>query len=107
VSLPTVKCLPIDAAKTLIQVFISNHLDYCNSALCGITDTLLRKLQNVAARLLTRTGRWEHITPVLRQFHWLWLHVSRQIDFKLALFNVPDLTWTGSHVLAGQVQVDQ
>ena len=50
---PTVKSLP---AKTLIQAFISNRLDYCNAAFCGITDTLLRKLQsvqNAAARLLT------------------------------------------------------
>jgi len=74
------------SAKTLIQAFISNHLDYCNTALCGITDTLLRKLQlvqNVAARLLTRTGRREHITQVLRQLHWL--PVSCRIDFKLAV----------------------
>jgi len=59
---PTVRSLPIDAAKTLIQAFISNRLDYCNAALCGITDTLLRKLQsvqNAAARLLTQTGRRE------------------------------------------------
>jgi len=83
---PTVKSLPVDAAKTLIQAFISNRLDYCNAALCGITDTLLRNLQsvqNAAARLLTRTGRREHITPVLRQLHWL--PVSRRIDFKLAV----------------------
>jgi len=66
---PTVKSLPVDAANTLIQTFILNRLDYCNAALCGITDTLLRKLQsvqNAAARLLTQTGRREHITPVLR-----------------------------------------
>ena len=53
---PMVKSLPVDAAKTLIQAFISNHLDYCNATLCGITGTLLRKLQsvqNAAARLLT------------------------------------------------------
>ena len=52
---PTVKSLPVDASKSLIQAFISNRLDYCNAALCGITDTLLRKLQSVqneAARLL-------------------------------------------------------
>ena len=69
---PTVKSLPVDAAKTLIQAFISNRLDYCNAALCGITDILLRKLQlvqNAAAWLLTRTGRREHITPVPRQLH--------------------------------------
>ena len=37
---PTVKSLPVDTARTLIQAFISNRLDYCNAALCGITDTL-------------------------------------------------------------------
>jgi len=81
---PTVKSLPVDAAKTLIQAFISNRLDYCTAALCGITDTLLRKLQsvqNAAARLLTR--RREHITPVLQQLHGL--PVRRRIDFKLAV----------------------
>ena len=49
-------------------------------------DTLLKKLQsvqNAAARLLTQTGRREHITPVLRQLQWL--PVSRRIDFKLAV----------------------
>jgi len=83
---PTVKSLPVDAAKTLIQAFITNRLDYCNAALCGITGTLLRKLQsvqNAVARLLTRTGRREHISPILRQLHWL--PVSRHIDFKLAV----------------------
>ena len=60
---PTVKSLPIDAAKTLIQALILNRLDYCNAALVGITDTLLRKLQsvqNAAARLLTRTRLTTH-----------------------------------------------
>jgi len=37
---PTVKSLPADAAKTLIQAFISNCLDYYNAALFGITDSL-------------------------------------------------------------------
>ena len=94
-----------DTARTLIQAFISNRLDYCNAALCGITDTLLGKLQsvqNAAARLLTLTGRREHTTPVLRQLHWI--PVSRRIDFKLAVL----ITGTGSHhVLARQVQVGQ
>jgi len=33
---PTVKCLLVDVARVLIQAFISNRLDYCNAALCGI-----------------------------------------------------------------------
>ena len=37
-------------------------------------------MQNAAA---TRTGRREHITPVLRQLHWL--PVRRRVDLKLAV----------------------
>ena len=36
-----------------------------------------------AARLVTSTGRREHITPVLRQLHWL--PVRQRVEFKLAL----------------------
>jgi len=51
------------------QAIISSRLDYCNSLLCGIAGNLLQKLQlvqNAAARLIMRTGRRQHITPVLR-----------------------------------------
>jgi len=81
------RCLHIaDAVALIAETTNQRRLDYCNAALCGITDTLLRKLQsvqNAAARLLTRTGRREHLTPVLRQLRWL--PVRRRIDFKLAV----------------------
>ena len=61
-----------------IQAFISCRLDYCNSLLFGISDGLLRRLQSVqnAAR------RCDHITPVLRQLHWL--PVRQRVVFKIA-----------------------
>ena len=40
-------------------------------------------MQNAAARLVTGTRRRDHITPVLRQLHWL--PVRQQVEFKLAL----------------------
>jgi len=55
---PVVRSLTEDAAKTVVHAFISMRLDYCNSLLCGIFDTLLRRLQsvqNAAARVITRT----------------------------------------------------
>ena len=70
----------------MVQAFVSSRLDYCNSQLCGIAGNLLQKLQlvqNSAARLITKTGRREHITPVLRELHWL--PVRQRIDFKLAV----------------------
>jgi len=55
---PTLQSLSRDAAKTLVQAFISSRLDYCNSVLYGVTDNLLQRLQsvqNAATRLITRT----------------------------------------------------
>jgi len=43
----------------------------------------LQSVQNAAAQLITRTGRWEHITPVLRELHLL--SIRQRIDFKLAV----------------------
>jgi len=54
------------------KAFISIRLDYCNSVLFGVSDSLLRKIQsvqNAAARLITQTTRWDHITPVLWNFN--------------------------------------
>jgi len=76
---------PTEAAKTLVQAFISCHLDYCNSLLHGVTDNVMRRvqsLQNAAARLITGVRRRDHITPVLCQLHWL--PVRRRVEFKLA-----------------------
>ena len=57
---PVVRSLTEDAAKTVVHAFISMRLDYCNSLLCGISDTLLRHLQsiqNAAVCVITRTPR--------------------------------------------------
>jgi len=81
-----VQSLTSEAAKSLINAFISNRLDYCNSLLYDITDTQLQRLQsvqNAAARLVTGTRRSEHITPVLRSLHWL--PVRQRITFKVAI----------------------
>jgi len=75
----------MNASKTLVQAFISCRLDYCNSLLYGISDGLLQRIQsvqNAAARLVTGTRRSDHITPVLRQLHWL--SVRQRVAFKVA-----------------------
>ena len=57
-----------------LSVCISCRLDYCNSQLYNVpthkTDRLQR-LQNQCARILTKSPRRKHITPVLKILHWL------------------------------------
>ena len=61
---PVVRSLTEDEAKTVVHAFISMRLDYCNSLLCKISDTLLRRLQsvqNAAARVITRTPKRQRV----------------------------------------------
>ena len=51
-----------------------------------IADGLMQRLQavqNAAARLITGARRRDHISPVLRQLHWL--PVRQRVQFKLAV----------------------
>ena len=40
---PVLRSLTHEAARTLIQAFISSRLDYCNSLLYGVSDNLIPK----------------------------------------------------------------
>ena len=79
--------LSATTVKTLVQVFISYRLDYCNSLFYSTSEGLtlmsqLQSAQNAAARLVSGARRYDHITPVLQELHWL--PVRRQVDFKMA-----------------------
>ncbi len=41
----------------------------------------LQTVQNAAARLLTGTRKYEHITPVLLSLHWLPVHFKIEFNF--------------------------
>ena len=74
------------SAECLIHTFITSRLDCCNSLLAGLPGTTLGKLQsiqNAAARLLTGTRKYDHITPVLRELHWL--PITSRIQYKVTL----------------------
>ncbi len=61
----------------------SQQVDYCNGLLPKKTIRQLQLIQNAAARILTRTRKSEHITPVLMSLHWL--PVTFRIDLVLFL----------------------
>ena len=66
------KFLARENLLTVIHAFVANRLDYCNGLLYGLPNTELIKLQrvqNAAARLVTSTRKYDHITPILRQLH--------------------------------------
>ena len=84
-------------AEQLIHALVTPRLDYCNSLLYGLpASTLhhLQRIQNIAARILTRSKKFEHITPVLQALHWL--PVEQRIIFKLLCTTYRCMTETSS-----------
>ena len=78
--------LPEDVTKKLLCALVLSRLDYCNSLLVGCAKYFLSKLQKVqdnAAKLIFRTTRSAHITPMLHSLHWL--PTEQRIEYKLSL----------------------
>ncbi|KAF7238180.1 Complement C1q-like protein 3 [Varanus komodoensis] len=70
-----------DCLVTVTHALVTSQLDFCNLLYVGLplkTVQILQLVQNRAARLLTGTGHCVHITPVLRQLHWLPIEVRAQ-----------------------------
>ncbi len=66
--------LSVSDAEKLVHAFMTSRLDYCNALLGGCPASSINKLQivqNTAARVLTRSRKYYHITPILQSLHWL------------------------------------
>ena len=76
-------------------------VDYSSSVLVGVSKTQLTRLQsvlNAAARLVFSVRRSEHVTPLLRELHWL--KVPERIQFRLCVLAYRCLHGTAPTYLA-------
>ena len=78
--------LPQDAAENAIHALVTSRLDCNNILLNGQTKrniSNLQRIQNNAARVVTGTKKFEHITPALKELHWL--KVTERVQYKTCL----------------------
>lgn len=80
------KCLTDEACKTLVHALVTCHLDYCNALLHDVSQYQQQRLQrvlNAAARLICPLPKYYHISPVLKDLHWL--PIKYRVIFKITL----------------------
>jgi len=80
--------------RAAITLGIGPHSS-CNSALAGAPESLIRRLQSImksAARLIFQVGKYQHVTPLLHELHWL--KVQKRIKFRLSMLTYRCLNGT-------------
>jgi hypothetical protein len=79
------ECLTVDATKILMCSMVLSRIDYCNSLLYGCDKGLkerLQRVQNAASKVILRKKKTDHVSPLLRELHWL--PVESRIKYKIA-----------------------
>ena len=96
------------STKLLVQGVIMTGIDYFNGLLYGVPAVRLSKLQRLqysAARLITHTPRYCHITPLLLALHWL--PVKFRICHKIAVISSKTIHNMGPAFLSNLINIKQ
>ena len=75
-------------ARNFATALIHSKLDYCNSLFLNLPANQLDRLQlvlNSAARAVTNTPKFHHLTPILKSLHWL--EITERIHYKILPIN--------------------
>jgi hypothetical protein len=79
--------ITVDVCKTLVCSRVTSRMDFGNALIYGVNASIVSKLQrvqNTAARLVTRKKKYELITPTLVALHWL--PFKFRCQYKLLLY---------------------
>ena len=93
-------CLSEDATKTLVQSLVISRMDYCNVLYFGLPEGEIKRLQrvqNCAARLITKVRKYDSIKPTLFKLHWL--PMAFRPIYKILLLTYKCLNGTGAGYL--------
>ena len=75
-----------NTTKILMHALVLSKIDYCNSLLLSNPKYNLDKLQhaqNIACKIIHTTGKYDSITPLLMDLHWL--KEKERIWYKVAV----------------------
>jgi hypothetical protein len=76
--------IDLTTACIIATSLVHSKVDYCNSLLLNLPSTQINRLQlvlNAAARAVTKTPKFYHISPILKSLHWL--KIKQRIQYKI------------------------
>jgi hypothetical protein len=92
----------------LANALICSRIDYCNSLLFVMKGDLSMKLQrvmNLAARIVTKSRRVDHVTPLLKELGWP--RIAARIVAKIALLTFKTIRQKSPHYLLAAITIYQ
>ena len=81
----------------MVHAYVTSKLDGNNALLAGIPSVLIsqiQRVQNAAVKVVTKTRKHDHVTPLLAKLYWL--PIKDCILFKLLLLTCKALQNKGS-----------
>ena len=90
-----------NVAASLVNALVISRLDYCNSLICNLPKKLvykMQKVQNSAAKLILLGKKRDHVTPLLKQLHWL--PISYRSEYKILVLTYKVLNETAPAYLS-------
>ena len=86
------KYLTLSAAKTIVHALVCSRIDANSALFYGLPMVQIKKLQriqNVAARVILRSRKYDHVTQALEKLNWL--PVQYRILYKILIITYKDL----------------
>ena len=62
------------STEKLVVSMITSRLDYCNATFAGVANeqiACIQKIQHNTAWLILKNSKRDHVTPLLKELHWL------------------------------------
>jgi len=94
-----------DVMQSLIVALVFSRLDYGFATFASLPKQLMDRLQsvqNAVSRLIFKACRQDHIQPLLRRLHWLWM--PERVSFRLAVLVYCCLYGSAPGYLASDLQ---
>ena len=79
-----------EVAVLAANALVSSCLDYCNSLFRGLlcfNQHKLQSIQNALAHMVTNHRKYAHVTPILKQLHWLPLKYRCMFKIETLVYN--------------------